>query len=192
MMDQDATDKLLAAIQGLDKKFDDKAAADEARFSHIEAELDNVIARDRARDTQFATFADSLNKCASAAANAADIGLKAQRSANEVRDEATKIVHSALQIHNASIASSVEIAVKAAVAPLARQVGEHAAAFKRQDGELAVQTELLKRIETATIGNPKLRKAVFVLACVGALVGGAVAGYMAARGESAATHALPH
>lgn len=75
--------------------------------------------------------AESISRVASGAARAVDIALKAQSEASSAKADVTNIVASALKIHGASIAQTVDGAVKAAVGPLVKDVE----ALKDNDGD---------------------------------------------------------
>ena len=198
-MDTDATDKLLAAIDGVDRKLDEKNKADTARFAAHEVELrehgDRLTAHDakfKDHDDELKTHAAMLRDQASllttighSAARAVDQALDAKRVAGQSVDEATKIVESAIRMHSASIATTVQSAVKSEIAPLVTDLGKvkesdaaKAEAIVELKTSMDALTSMMKGVVKA-LGHPKLRWLLIVCAALGALAGGAAAGWKA-------------
>lgn len=140
----------------------------------LDERLGRVEAVVLAQTSTNAKFAEQITQCAAAAAHAADIGLKAMRQAQDSRDETEKIVRSAMTIHNASIASAVKSSIDDAL--------------RERDEVLADIRAKLTTVAKA-LGHPTLRKVLIAAAVLGAMIGGAVAGYMGGR---AAPAAPPH
>lgn len=136
----DKSEETFIAVRRLEEKLDRKIAEDNARFEagqeHFrrhDARLDkhDSVLEDHefrlhALERKGLEFAENLTKVAGAAANAADIGLQAQRRAGEAMDDASKLVKSAMAMHSASVAAAVETAM----GPLSRQVEDQARAQK--------------------------------------------------------------
>lgn len=194
----DPTDRLLTAIENIDKKFDEKSKADNERFARLEA--DGAALRGAFLDLQgqldthgklIASHATTMTEMAAASARAASIALEAKQDANRAVDESTKIVKSAIEIHGLSIATTVDAAVQKGMKPLVEQIVElkaNDAELKTNDAdqkqtladqntEIAEMKGMLKTVVKA-LGNPALRKVLIASAVIGALVGGAVAGYI--------------
>lgn len=137
----------------------------------VEAHHGRIGALEKRADSHDADIVEvnaNLVKCSSAAASAADEAYKAQRRANEAADETKKIVESALRIHNASIATSVEQSLRGAMQPFAEKAAaqhESLSSFrtateehlvrqdehlKRQDGRLGKQDDEIALIKKDT------------------------------------------
>lgn len=156
----------------------------------MRGEIHELRERDRAIADEQARLATNITQVSAAAAHAANIGLDAMKRAAETEDNATKIIKSALTIHNASIAATVDATVKAIVKPLADDVTNLKAGEEQRDVALADIQSTLAKVAKA-IGSPRLRRALLAAAVVGALIGGAVAGYTGVAGTDAAKHLVP-
>lgn len=204
-MTPDATDKVLDAIDGLDKKIDRHNQANDERFVRIEEELKEhrdelgshgtELKEHREQLTSHNTLlreqAQAVTTVAGTAARAVEHALAAKQDAGRSVDEATKIVESAIRMHSASIASTVTVAVNAAVNPLVAEVDTLRTNTKLQDKTLADQGVKLDAILTiakstaSILGHKKLRVFLLVCAGLGAIGGGAMAGYYARDGAAA-------
>lgn len=196
-METNKEQEILESIGRVELKLDAKIREDEERFQASEARFRRI--EDEITDVRTAimkhevSFAEKITQCAGAAANAAEAAYKAQRSANDVRDEATKIVEGALRIHSASIAVTVDETVKRAVAPLSADVMLVQKNDETQNKELAEIKGLVQTVANAvvkTVSHKWLRRGVIALALIGALIGGGVAGYATATGSITAKEAV--
>lgn len=186
----EAVHPLARRVESIEIKVD-KAATD---LHEIREQVRTLLAADLA-------FSEKLRKIAGAVADAADIGLKAMRRASDAEDNTSKIVQSALTIHNASIAASVEATVTKVIKPLDEKIEatekRQESVSKAQTETLAAQNETLADIKKVlgtvakALGHPHLRKAIIIAAVLGALVGGAVAGYSGVAGKDAIKQLLP-
>lgn len=192
MTEQDATDKLLGLVENIDRKLDAKSEADEKRFAEHATRLDGhdeKIAdhdeRLRTHDVQIRDQAQLFTSFGHSVAKAVDVALEAKREASQSKDEALKIVESAIRMHSASIGATVQSAVKTEIAPLVAKVAVQEATTDAQTKTLADQDVKLDKLVTlatsiaAPLAHKHFRQALFVCACIGALMGGIAAGWKA-------------
>lgn len=206
----DATgQKLLAAIEEVRDEARERDKRTDARFERLESRLEEAVAEGRTNTKNIAEQADALTRVASAAAKAVDLALEAKRQLANTTDDTTKIVQSALQIHGASIAMTVDAAVNKAVEPIKSDIAElkrsdeaQTLAMKAQDGVLADQNAALKdhgekidtvvkSVGTIATGVSKLvtwrsHWAIKAAAIVGIALGAAAYGYCNARTTNSA------
>lgn len=182
----DAIEPLARRVESIDTKVDKTAS----EVHEVREQVRTLAAAD-------VKFAEQMGTLSGATARNADMVTKALQRANDVEDTATKIVQSALTIHNASIAASVEATVTKAVEPLAAKFAHLEASDEKHEKTLEAQNQTLADIKTAVgtiakaLGHPHLRKAIIVAALVGAAIGGGVAGYTAVTGKDAVKQILP-
>lgn len=177
--------KLYDLVENIDRKLD-------ANHREHGSRLDGHDAKLREHDEQFRTHssllrdhAGMLTSIGGSTARAIDIALEAKRDASRSVDEATKIVESAIRMHSASIASTVQGAVKSEIAPIVVDLGKvkesdeaKAVAITDLKTSMDALTTMMKSVVKA-LGHPKLRWLLIVCAAIGALAGGAAAGWKA-------------
>ncbi len=147
-----------------------------ARFSAVELKLADVASLGESNAKHIGELNGSLLRVASGAAKAVDLALEAKTQAAGARDEATKIVESALLIHGASIAASINDVVKGAVKPLADKIDSLEKSDETTALTLAGQNKQLNLIVGAVTGLKD-----HWLVKLGLFVGAVVAGYFIAR-----------
>lgn len=199
-MEPDATDKVLDAIAGVDKKFDEAHDAHEVRFERVEGDVrrhdEKLNEHDKKLEehgellvahskllTDHATF---LGRVQEAAHTAQNYALQAKTVAAQSVHEATTIVESAIRMHGASIAVTVQDAVRHQVEPLVAKVATQDAMLASQDTKLDAIKALVTTI-AKPFRHPLLRNAIIVATIVGATIGGAAAGYYAKQGADVVT-----
>lgn len=194
---QEITDLVREAVGEAVSPLARRVESIENKVDKTAAELHEVREHVRTLAEADVKFAQQMTQVAGAAAHAADLGLKAMTRAGEAEDTAAKIVQSAMTIHNASIATSVEATVTKAVEPLAAKFSQLETNDKKHDETLEAQNATLDDIKKAVgtiakaLGHPHLRKAIIVAALLGAAIGGGVAGYTAVTGKDAVKQLLP-
>lgn len=208
-MESDATDKVLDIVESIDRKLDEKSRSDEARFMAAEAlirdhenrldgheeKLTDHDERLRSHDILLRDQAQLLTSLGHSTARAVDTALDAKRIASQSVDEATKIVESAIKMHSASIALTVQSAVKAELAPLTSKVETIERSDEAQTTAIEEQTKSIAKMTTMltgvvkSLGHPKLRILLLLCACIGAVAGGAYSAFVAKEAVDAAT---PH
>lgn len=143
----DATgQRVLNAIAEMRTEARERDVKIDARFERLESSIEEVRAETKGNSKNIGEQADALTRVASAAAKAADLALEAKKQAANASDETTKVVESALRIHGASIAMSVDQAVKASLAPLAADVE----AVKKDGAEKTTALQALKKSDEET------------------------------------------
>ncbi len=154
----------------------------EARFTLVESRLADVASLGESNAKHIGELNGSLLRVASGAAKAVDLALEAKTQASGARDEATKIVESALIIHGASIAGSVNDVVKKAVEPLSLKIDSLEKNDEKQAVSLANQdTQLVRVVDLlSTLARWQNHWAVKAGIAVAGLVGAGVAGYFGA------------
>ncbi len=176
--------------------------SNDKRFERIEGEVAdhrkelgdhrNAIKDQRAQldehNKLFREQAIALTNVAASAARAADAALEAKREASRSRDEAVTIVESAIRMHGASIASTVTVAVSAAVVPLVNEVDKLktgatlTAETLTEQGKTLDSILVIAKSTAKLLGGKKLRAVVLVCVAAGTIVGSGVAGYYAHAG----------
>ena len=118
----DPAEKLLAAIEEVRDEARERDKRVEARFSHLESQLADVVSKTDGNTKLIGEQAEAITRVASAAAKAADLGLEAKQQAARAPDDTSKMIESAMRIHRSSIADTVDIAVREAVQPISEKV----------------------------------------------------------------------
>ncbi len=147
-----------------------------ARFNAVELKLADVASLGESNAKHIGELNGSLLRVASGAAKAVDLALEAKTQAAGARDEATKIVESALLIHGASIAASVNDVVKRAVEPILVEVTGLKDNDVSQNKQFASIVQMLSKF--LRWQDHWALKVGVVLAM---LIGATVAGYFGAR-----------
>lgn len=171
----DPLDRLFNEIEAVGKKVDEA----HARYEHVEDRVEKLERTVEGHARELGEVHEALGKCAraatdaaGAAARSANIALDAQKRAGDVIDDATKLVKSAMQIHNASISASVSATVKKEVGPLAEDVKKLKEGYEQIPAAL---NEVSKSVKGA-VGDRRLRALIVLAILVGAGVGGFFAG----------------
>jgi hypothetical protein len=200
---RDAVGEAVAPLVGRVERLEGKVDRLDGDVLAVREDVAEIRERTKALADADVKFADQITKVSSAAAHAAEIGLKAMTRASENEDATTKIVQSAMTIHNASIAATVEATVAKIAGPIASEVAAlktndvaQNETLREQNATLAAQNETLADIKKMVgkvlqpFVHPLTRRVIIAAAIIGALVGGAVAGYVTATGGQAAKKTL--
>lgn len=121
-LSSDPTEKLLAAIEEVRDEAREREQRTDDRIARVERQLVEVTIKTDGNTKLIGEQAEAITRVASAAAKAADMALDAKQQVARAPDETTKLVESALRIHGASIAFTVDAAVKTAVSPIREDV----------------------------------------------------------------------
>lgn len=118
----------------------DLAARHEHRLESIEKKQD---AFEKETAKRFHDATDLISKVAGAATNAADVALKAQRTASETQSQAQAMIESALRMQSVGLAAMVDTAVKNSFEPIAAQVQKLAEHDEAQSKDISKSNEAL-------------------------------------------------
>lgn len=116
----DSTAVILAAISALRDQVGSLRTDMDDQIGSLRRELRDT---DQRLTGQIGEQAGALTQVAKAAATAANMALEAKQTANESQGHARSMIESAIRIHNSSISSTVDAAVKKAVGKTNEAIG---------------------------------------------------------------------
>lgn len=179
---------VLDIVENIDRKLDEHAQLHQQHVERLDGhdtQLSEHGHHLRTHDTQLSEQASLLVKIGQAAAAAVDHALEAKRAAGQSVDEATKIVESAIRMHSASIATTVQAAVKAEIAPIVADMVMVKASDQSQTTDITSIKTDVGIIKTAVagiakaLGHPYLRLLIVLCIALGTIGGAAYAAYAA-------------
>lgn len=146
---------ILDAIGRLETEIHATRRESNARFSHLERRLDEVVSKTETNTRHIAEQADALTRVASAAAKAADLALEAKQQSARTPDDVAKLVESAMRIHEGSFGRAVDRAVETAIGPVVADVD----ALKRSTSAIVTELGIQNADENkiTTLGKLEMR-----------------------------------